>query len=317
MNPIQNNKLKVAFFGTSDRSEPILAALKKSFNLVLCITKTDSLVGRKQLPKESGVKKWAKDNSIPYICIPNFKNDHVGETLEQLKCSDVTFGVVADFSLLIPEEIINYFSGKLINIHFSSLPRYRGASPVQFALINGDDVIGISYILVSKELDRGALLSTIEYKIPNKCTSGELFTTLFTIAADNIPHIIDDYDTGSIVPQPQAAEQASYTYSPSHPKNTFIYKEDAKLNWQEPVELLERKIRAYNPWPIAWTTLKQLEETTKIPTLRLRSTVDRNLTFKIVSAQLTDGLLVPIEVQVENKKRTTWEAFINGYSVRD
>ncbi len=308
-------KLKIAFFGTSDRSIPILESLNKHFELVLCITKTDTKIGRKQEIKETGVKKWAREHVIKYTEISSLKEYDLDLVLNELGRTKPTYGIVADFSYIIPESIINFFGGRLINIHFSLLPKYRGASPVQFAILNGDETTGITFQLVSKRLDAGDILNQTGYKMNGSETSGELYETLFEVAAGRVPEVIEGYKSGSIKPMPQNEDNATYTYSRTHPHHTFIFKEDGLINWKNDADSIERKIRALNPWPIAWTYLKDLQEASCLAhgKFKFREHVNPELTVKIYSAHLEKGKLYIDKLQVEGKKIMTWEEFENGY----
>lgn len=313
-------KLKVAFFGTSDRSRPILESLKENFDLALCITKKDTRVGRKQVIKESGVKKWAKENGVDFVEIDSLREYNLERVLQKLKALNIEYGIVADFSFIIPVQVIEFFeNNRILNIHFSLLPSYRGASPVQFAILNGDETTGITIQLVGKRLDAGAIIYQIGYKLTNNETSGELYNTLFEISADKLPQILQDYATGKITPLPQDEEKATYTYSPSHPTHTQIYKEDAKINWKEDKNLIERKIRAFNPWPVCWSTLKELENNPALTNskIKLKKHLNKDLTIKIYEAELAaeskDEKIQINTLQLEGKNIISWKEFENGY----
>ncbi len=298
--------MKIAFFGTSDRSIPILNTLRDNYELVLCITKEDSKVGRHQTLKENGVKTWAKNNSIPYLCIEKLDVEGVSEIVECLKSYAVDVGVVADFSLIIKQKIIDTPPFKLINIHFSLLPKYRGACPVQFAILNGDSKTGISFYLMDRNLDTGKILAQVEYPLTGNETSGELYKTLFEIAANKLPSIIEKYVSGKTTPLPQDDSQATYTYSKTHPKNTFIYKEDAQIDWTKDLEQIKREMRAYNPWPISWSNLNDLDNSQFLRDKRLKARANTNKSLKIKFYNLE-------KVQVEGSKIISWKEFENGY----
>jgi methionyl-tRNA formyltransferase len=309
------NNINIAFFGTSDRSEPILQVLKarKEFNLALCVTKDDTVVGRKRVVRETGVKRWAKENKINFLIVKSLK-DEFSIVVEQLLDAKVGLGLVADFSFIIPEEIINTPKYGLVNIHFSLLPRWRGASPVQFSILNGDEKTGITYHLVTKEMDRGDILEQVEYKLGNSETSGELYNKLFKIAAENLPKVLNSYVSGKAKLKKQNEDRATYTYSPTHPKSTFIYKEDAKIDWNKPVEYIERLVRAYHPWPIAWTTLKELEKGLGLKIRNDKKSGEAgNLRVKVFSSEISQDSLKINKIQVEGGKVLTWEEFANGY----
>jgi len=307
---------KIAFFGTSDRSLPILEALKKNFDLVLCVTKEDVLVGRHQTPKETQVKTWAKANGVNFVTIKESLAKEKDAIIDKILSSKAEVGVVADFGYIVPKQILSIFPKGLINIHFSLLPKYRGASPVQFAILNGDAQTGITFQLMEYALDTGPILHQIPYPLDGSETSGGLYTTLFDLARAQLPVVLQNYLTGKITPTPQDESKATYTSSPSHPKNTYIYKEDAQLDWNEDAPVLERKIRAYNPWPIAWTTLGDMQEA-RNKILGFTKLKDQNhglKTAKIYSAQISlDNRLGILKLQVEGSRVLAWEDFARGY----
>jgi len=307
--------MKVVFFGTSDRSTPILESLKSHFDLVLCVTKTDSKVGRKQTLKESGVKTWAKQNSVNFLEIDSLRGQDLKKVMQEIENLKPDYGVIADFSIIIPSEIIKLFDIRLTNIHFSLLPKYRGACPVQFAILDGDETTGITFYVVDEKLDNGAIISQIGYKMANKETAGELYDILFKIAADKLPEVLEKYSQGQTTPLPQDQLKATYTFSPHYPKSTFIYKEDAQIDWKEKSEKIERTVRAFNPWPIAWSCLKDLEKAKCLieGKIKFKKSVDRDLKIKIYRSRIHDGKIAIQEVQIEGKNKTPWKDFKNGY----
>jgi methionyl-tRNA formyltransferase len=307
--------MKIVFFGTSDRSIPVLEALKKNFELVLCVTKTDTRIGRHQELKESGVKRWASRNGVYFLEISGFRGDETERISKEIIEQKIELAVVCDFSFIIPYKLVETLKGKFTNIHFSLLPMYRGASPVQFSLLNYDKRTGITFHLVDKGMDDGAIIAQYEYIIPDNITSGELFAELFKLAAEKLPSVVSDYTTGQITPLLQDISKATYTYFPTHPKSTFIYKEDARIDWSKSPEVIEREIRAFNPWPISWGRVGELEQNATLLqcNLELRTSLDKSLIMKIYSAELKNGKLKIKEIQVEGKKKMNWDTFKNGY----
>lgn len=305
-----NKDLKVAFFGTSDKSDPILEVLKENFDLRLCITKADTLVGRHQSVRETGVKIWADQNDIPFVEIKSLKNDDMQRVLEALELYSVDVGVAADFNFIIPEAIFTKPKLGIINIHFSLLPKYRGASPVQHAILNGDELTGVTLQLIDSGMDTGDVIAQFEYKMNGTETTNVLYETLFLQAANALPKVLNDYVNNVVTPEPQNNEDATYCYSSTNQKSTYIYKDDAKINWETmSIDQIERMIRAYYPWPIAWTTLKDMEAA-KI--IKLRN--DWDLRVKIYRANVIDGKLNILEIQVEGKNKMSWGEFVNGYA---
>ncbi len=308
--------MKIAFFGTSDRSEPILESLHDNFDLVLCVTKTDTKVGREQTDRETAVKRWAKDHGLDFVTIGSIKEEK-GSIIKSLQKHGVELGVVADFSFIIPKAIIEAPKYGIINIHFSLLPKLRGASPVQHAILQGLDETGITYYLLDERMDTGDILHQIRCPLDHTETSGILYDRLFSVAAENLPQVIRDYTAGKIKPQPQNHQEATYCYSKTRPETTYVFKEDAKINWREEPSLIERKIRAFHPWPVAWTTLSELENNDKLVSqVRLKPSSYPNLRVKILSAERQNGRLKITKLQVEGKNEVDWMSFVNGYAIR-
>lgn len=305
--------MNVAFFGTSDRSIPILEALKKHFNLTLCVTKNDAKAGRHLKLKETEVKRWAVKNRVKYLTIGNLNTETTAKVIEHILDSKITMGVMADFSFIIPDAIIITPKYKIINIHFSLLPKYRGASPVQFAILNSDNKTGTTYYIMDKGMDTGDIIHQSEHALNQSETSGQLYKILFEQAAVELPNVIDSYVQGKSRPTKQNHENASYTYSPTHPKNTFIFKEDAKIDWSQSDEKIERSVRAYNPWPIAWTTLGELANVFKLP---LKEGKNPNPVVKLYEVKNRSGKLAIKSLQVENGRKISFEDFVNGFCAK-
>lgn len=309
-----DNIIKVVFFGTSDRSLPILNSLKESFDLVLCVTKSNTIVGRKKIVRETEVKKWAKQNKVELITVDSLKGTDLEHLLNIIDKHKPHIGVVADFSFMIPKPIIDLFNGNIINIHFSLLPKYRGASPVQHAILNGDEYTGVTFYLLNEKMDEGNILTQYEYKIDSEITSGELYSTLFKLSAERLPQTIVNFLNGNIKPRIQDHNKATYTISKSNPKHTFIFKEDALIDWSESAEKIHRTVRAFDPWPIAWTHLEDLEKTDLISEkIKLKENVNKKLKVKIFKSSIESGKLKINQLQVEGKNKSDWKSFTNGY----
>lgn len=316
--------MNVAFFGTSDRSAPILDILhkEKATRLLLCVTKDDRKIGRHQVVKPTGVKKWAMENGVHFVTVDSMNPENTRKICDGLLDKKIDLVVIADFSFIIPQEILEVPKHGFVNIHFSLLPKYRGASPVQFAILNGDEKTGITYHLVEKTMDTGPILHQIEYKLKGDETAGKLYGVLFEIAAKNLSKVLKTYISGEIKPKSQTHSDATYTYSPTHPKTTFIFKEDALIDWSRPAAETERMIRAFHPWPISWTTLGSLEASFRQASLgrvgstsvfKLKGGKNPTLRVKVLSAGIKNEKLLIKRLVVEGGKEIGWEDFINGY----
>ena len=148
-------------------------------------------------------------------------------------------------------------------------------------------------------------------------TSQSLFKELFEKASLEIPNVINKYVSKKYISVIQIEDEATYTRSQTNPKVTSILKEDAKINWQETVEQIDAKIRAYFPWPIAWTTLKEVSNNEKLEYMQkegsLRNSKKDRLKLKMYSVTIKNGKLSPTLIQLEGKQKQTWEDFLNGY----
>lgn len=179
-----------------------------------------------------------------------------------------TLGITAAYGKIIPQEIISKFSKGILNIHPSLLPKYRGPSPLQQTIINGDIKTGVSIALVTEKVDAGPLVAQREFLIGRVYTSSELGALLFEQGARLLREILPDYLAGKITPQQQDEASASFTH--------LINKEDGFINWEEDAILIERKIRAYQPWPTAQTFIERNGKIMRIQLLQGR--VFENLT---------------------------------------
>lgn len=301
--------MNTVFFGTSDKSKPILEALKEHTSLKLCVTKSDTLVGRKKEKRETEVKKWAKQNDVEFIEVSNLK-DQENKVIAALKQAEVEIGVVADFSFMIPLEVIETPKHGLVNVHFSLLPQYRGASPVQHAILNQNELTGITFYLMDKGMDTGAILDQVVYQLRGDETTESLYSTLFELAAQELPHVLEAYVADEITPQEQIDADATYTYSKTKPRATLIDKNDAKIDWSMPAVAIDAAVRAYLPWPVAWTTLAELEKGLNV---KLKESSDKDLRVKIYKTTAIDRRLEILELQIEGKNKMDWESFKNGY----
>jgi methionyl-tRNA formyltransferase len=293
---------------------PILNSLHKNFELVLCVTKEDKKVGRKQVLTETAVKTWAKKQKIDLITLVKLKNKEIEELIKSLKEHNIELGIVADFSFIVPQNVLQTPKHGLINIHFSLLPKLRGASPVQHAILQGLPETGVTFYLMDEYMDTGDIIKQASYKLKGDETAGSLYQSLFKVAAEQLPQVINSYVKDEVEPQAQDESKATYCWSPSHPKTTYIFKEDAKIDWQKSSQEIERMIRAFQPWPVAWTYLNELENNEKLSQeFSLKDHVDKNLTIKIHQAIIADKTLQPKKVQVSGKNVIDWKSFLNGY----
>jgi methionyl-tRNA formyltransferase len=237
------NKLKVIFFGTPDFVLPVLESIHTNFELVGVVTTPDALVGRKQILTPSPIAQKAEELGIEVIKPKQFDSS----TIEQLNNLSPDLFIVASYGKIIPQNILDIPKHGSINIHPSRLPLYRGVSPIQSQILDGVVDSGISFILMDAEMDHGSLIYNSEFIIRNSDTFQSLHYSMFKQSAEELPKVIKGFVDGSLKPIEQ-----------DHSKATFcghITRESGYFDIENPPskEHLDRMIRAYFPWPSAWT----------------------------------------------------------------
>lgn len=290
--------MKVIFFGTPDFVISLpKAIIKAGFNLLACVTASDRPVGRKRILTHSPVKAWAQENKIQVI--DDGQIEAIAAKVIALK-PDV--GVLAAYGKIIPKSLIDIFPKGILVVHPSLLPKYRGASPVQAAIMAGDAEIGVSIIQMDEKIDHGPLVSQFKDPLPPDATPDKLYPKLFSEAAEVLITILPAYIEGQIKLREQDHSKATYC--------KILKKEDGFIPPQiiaprqghtlsclvgpyklKPTpENLERFIRAMHPWPGAYTKLKI-----------------KNERLKIVKF-LPEG-----KIQIEGGKPMSLADFLNGY----
>lgn len=236
--------ITLVFFGTSEFAVPILRSLASDsrFTVSLVVTQPDRPAGRGQRLMPPPVKKAAQELGLPVFQPDSVRAPGSRERLEQVP-ADVY--VVAAYGEILPKAILRLPLRGAVNVHPSLLPRYRGASPVQAAILNGDEETGITVIEMTARMDAGPILAQIRVPIGPRETAGELLARLAMLASQALPDLLERYARGEIVPMPQDETQASYTRP--------LRKEDARIDWGKPADEIERLVRAMQPWPRAWT----------------------------------------------------------------
>ena len=230
--------MKIVFLGSSASSLYCLKFLVASpHQVVLVITQPDRPSGRGKRITPPPVKEYALENNIPVLQSHRIRKDQI--VLDKLKHLHSDLNVVVAYGQIIPASLIYLPKYNTINLHFSLLPKYRGASPVQWALFQGEKITGVTIFELDEKMDEGPILSARETPIhpeENAFELGQRLTVLgSTLLLETVSHI------SQLQPQPQDHSQA--TYAP------LIKKEDGKINWDKDASLLGRQIRAFFPWP--------------------------------------------------------------------
>jgi len=232
-------KLKVVFFGSSRFVIPIIEVLKKNFDLALVVT-------TEKLPTDP-IPSYCLKSKVYYYVVIDFRDKRI---IDRLKKINADIAALASFGAIIPLRILNLFPKGIINIHPSLLPKYRGPSPVQAAILNGDKTTGITIIKLDEEVDHGPILAQSHEPILENDTSESLYERLFRLGSSLIVRTIKLYVKGKITPYEQDNPQATFTKS--------LTRQDGYIdpNNSQSKEYLDRMTRAYYPWPNVWTRWK-------------------------------------------------------------
>jgi len=302
------NPLKIIFLGTPEFGAIILRGLiKNDLRPVFVVTTPDKPVGRDQVVTPPPVKTVAKENDILVL-----QPEKLKEITDKIKELNPDLIIVAAYGKLIPKEIIDIPKYGILNAHPSLLPKYRGSAPIQSAILNGDGTTGTTIMLIAEKLDSGPILSQEEVEVEEKETHKTLHDKLAEVSRDLLIRTIPDWVSGKIKPKEQDESRATYFKE--------VRKEDGRINWQEPALQIERKVRAFDPWPGTYTNwqdkkIKILKSRILISPEEKRYPVGKVLVVpqNEIGVQCGKDFLVVEELQLEGKKPTKSEDFIRGH----
>ncbi|MBU1092190.1 methionyl-tRNA formyltransferase [Patescibacteria group bacterium] len=239
-------KYRVIFMGTPEFAVSSLQVLidHPQTEVVAIITQPDKPIGRSHTPQPSPVKQLATTHQFPIWTPAKVKNN--SELIEQIKSVQPDIIIVSAYGKILPQEILDIPKMGIINVHGSLLPKYRGASPIAGSIINGDFFTGITLMKMVLEMDAGPIIATSQpIPIESTDTTVTLTQKLSLIGAELLQQSLLPYLIGQLTPVPQDENQATFV--------PVIKKEDGQINWQEDALTIERKIRAYHPWPSTYT----------------------------------------------------------------
>lgn len=292
--------MQIAVAATPEVALPTLEALLKSdHDLVSVITQPDRPAGRGLALRQSPVAIWAKDRGIS-VSKPNDQAEL------KLAVSDVDLVITIGFGVIIKEEILNLPKHGFINLHFSLLPKWRGAAPVQRAIEAGDQITGVTVFQLDKGMDTGPIYRQKEIAMPHQATTDSLLQDLAVIGAPVVLDAIGAIEANEL-PVIQSAVGAS--------RAEKLSKDEARINWTDPAKQIERKIRAFNPSPGAWTTFR--DEVIKIESAntgeaRQGLTGEILLEAKDLFVVTAEGSLQILRVKPAGKASMDAISWING-----
>jgi methionyl-tRNA formyltransferase len=303
--------VKILFFGTSSISEEFLKVLYENRHEILCVTMPDKPASRGQKLTPPAVKSFVLERSIRYIQPEKF----TPEIVETIKNFNADTGIAVAYGKLIPEPVFSSPKHKTFNIHFSLLPKYRGAAPVQYAILNGEIETGVSSFYLEKTLDTGDIILMKKCPIYAKDTSETLFKRLIPLGIEVMNSTLECFETGKFKAVKQQG-QSSYA--------SVIKKEEGLINWDDDVKNVYNKIRAFYPWPCGFSIVSKgkfegrrikileaeiLESNTVNEDCGYVYSIEKNKGFCVSCAK---GKLLITKIKPENKPVMDAWAFVYG-----
>jgi methionyl-tRNA formyltransferase len=304
---MKKEKRNLIFIGSSDFGLPSLNALAqdKNFNVISVITQPDKKSGRGQMMSFNPIKKTAVNLDIPVL-----QPVKISKIETEIKKLNPDIIIVIAYAQLIPLKILNIPKYGCLNVHGSLLPKYRGASCIQEAILKGDKESGITFMLMDEGLDTGPIIKSIATPINNSDTTGIIFDKLALLSAEKLAQILKDYISKKNISTAQDNNKSSYVKT--------LSKKDGQINWKKPALEIERFIRAMTPWPSAFSyldskmikILKTSPEITSINKYKPGEIFSEN---KKLFIQCGKNSLEVLEIQLEGGKKLSALEFINGH----
>ena len=311
--------LRIVYMGNPDFAvRPLEIMLQHNYNVVAVVTGQDKPAGRGKKINESAVKVYAKEKNLP-ILQPESLKDEV--FLQELQALNIDLIVVVAFKML-PKVVWQIPKIGTINIHASLLPQYRGAAPINWAIINGEKKTGVTSFLINEVIDTGNILLKKEVAIADDETAGTLHDKLQESGSLLLLETLQLLENGKT----QGIDQKTLFQNESELKPApKIFKDTCKINWNNSTENINNHIRGFSPYPGAWTQIKKNDTISVLKifvahciienhTLPTGVIVNKNNSIAITTQ---DGFIQPIEIQIEGKRRMNIHDFLNGFSFED
>jgi methionyl-tRNA formyltransferase len=301
--------MKIVFMGTPDFAVASLEALLNAGEKVVAvITAPDKPAGRGQKVQSSAVKTFAVEHNIPVLQPLKLKDPTF---LSELKAFDADLQVVVAFRML-PEVVWNMPPKGTINLHASLLPQYRGAAPINHAIMNGEKVTGVSTFFLTHDIDTGNILFSEKVSILPEDTAGDLHDKLMQVGAQLLTRTVKALELGNFKETVQPQDDGKLKQAPK------IFKEDCVINWEQPTQKVNDFIRGLSPYPTAYTTLhdkvlkvfKSVPEITEVKEAAGTLVSDEKTFIKFAC---NDGYIRIEDLQLQGKKRMKTEDFLRGY----
>ncbi len=304
--------MKVIFMGTPEFSVGTLEALiEAGHEVALAVTQPDKPKGRGGKMQYTPVKEAALKHGIPVF---QPKKVREPECVEELKQYNADIIVVIAFGQIMPKEILEMTPFGCVNVHASLLPKYRGAAPIQWAVIDGEEVSGVTTMQMDEGLDTGDMLLKTEIRLDEKETGGSLHDKLAAAGAELCVRTLKGLEEKTVVPKPQGESPTAYA--------RMLDKKLGNIDWSRDAESIERLVRGLNPWPSAYTNWDG--KVMKIWEARAekRAAEAGGVPGTVISVEKDgfcvetgDGVLKVLALQIPGKKRMEADAFLRGYEI--
>lgn len=318
---MRKEDFRIVFMGTPEFAVASLEALLKAgYNIVAVVTAPDKPAGRGKMLTEPEVKVFAKKHNLNILQPEKLKDPHFVETLKEL---NPNLGIVVAFRML-PEIIWALPKLGTFNLHASLLPQYRGAAPINHAIINGETETGVTTFFLSHEIDTGNIILQQKIDIGIDTTAGQLHDRLMTEGAKVVLATMQAIEKGNVTPISQESLIAQGNEVKAAPK---IFKEDCRINWNKSTHEIYNFIRGLSPYPASFTILKPgdgKEEHVKIYKSGVEKLKHENEpgdiytdNSKKLGVWVKDGIIWVLELQIAGKKRMLVKDFLNGFKIPD
>ena len=308
---------RIIFMGTPEFAvESLKLLVDKKYNIVGVVTMPDKPAGRGHKLQESDVKKYAKSQNLPVLQPAKLRDPDFIKELESL---EPDLGIVVAFRML-PEIVWDMPKHGTYNLHGSLLPQYRGAAPINWAIINGEKETGVTTFKLVHEIDSGSIAHQSKIEIGDKDNAGAIHDNLMKVGAELILKTVDAVIDGSITLQSQDTESDSLKPAPK------IFKETCRIDWNAQAEEVDSFIRGLSPYPAAHTTLERDGETINIKIYEATPIIEEHTLSVGAIAQphpsqldiaVSNGFIRIEELQVQGRKRMKTVAFLNGFKIQE
>jgi methionyl-tRNA formyltransferase len=303
--------LRIVFMGTPDFAVTILKHLvENDYNVVGVITASDKPAGRGRKLNESAVKKYAASVNLPILQPTNLKNEEFNKELKDLKAD---LQIVVAFRML-PKIVWQMPKCGTFNLHASLLPEYRGAAPIHWAIINGETKTGVTTFFIDDKIDTGEIILQEEIDISITETVGTLHDKLMNLGANLVSKTVDLISTKKVstTKQPDLEDKSASKLNP----------ENCRINWNDSIDNVYNKIRGLNPFPAAWSIIKNENEeiAAKIYAIRKENETHHLAVGKIIATKkelkvaVNKGFIIIDEIKLSGKKKMETKSLLNGFN---